>query len=201
MIKTVFTSLLLLATALYSYPASPQQSDSVAVSFFHPGDNFLQLLMRYQGTDALSVKLASDKPCKFHLEMVKSDNGTITRKPFDVYPTKLSADTTVINFIATTYKNDSIKIGTNFAWEIIEAYPSALLIEALPLQTYTQSDTIPLIVYSHGKKQQFNFNGKEVTGFDICSVRFSKKHPSEWGKAFGIDKYLWFELIPNVKKE
>ncbi len=46
-----------------------------------------------------------------------------------------------------------------------------------------------------------NFNGKEVTGFDICSVRFSKKHPSEWGKAFGIDKYLWFELIPDVKKE
>lgn len=198
----IFLRLFFILTLLSPFtPAYGQQSDSVSVNFFFPGDDFQRQLLQYQNINALSVKLTSATPCTFHLEIVKSDNGTITRKPFEVYPTKLSADTTVITIIAAPYKNDSIRIGTHNTGDIIEAYPAALLIEALPLRTYSTSDTIPLMAYSQGYKRTYNFNGKKVTSYDICGVRFSKKHPAEWGKEFGIDKYLWFELIPGRKEE
>lgn len=201
MYRILIALIILSASALHAFSASPQASDTISIKFSLPGDIFLQQLMQYQGIYAISVSLASDQKCEFTMEMVKSDHGTISRNPLYVYPTELSPDTTVINFMSAPYRNDSIKIGTRNVWDIIEAYPNALLIEALPLRTYTSRDTIPLAIYSQGIEREINFRGKNVKAYDICGVRYSKKHPSEWGKEFNIDKYLWFELVPAIKKE
>lgn len=180
---------------------SAQDTDSITVSYSHPENDFLNQLLNFQEIDALIMKLASTKKCDYNIDFVEYDNGKITRQQFSFQKLKLSPDTVTINLFAMPTAGDSIKIGTWTHWDNIGKMPFALLIETLPLDTYTPGDTIPLAAYSQGIKRTFEFNGKPSIGYDICGVRYSKKPVADWGKEFKFEKYYWFELVPVHKKE
>lgn len=77
---------------------------------------------------------------------------------------------------------------------------NCLLIDCRHDDGYERSDAIPLMAYSPGIHRNFDMgDGKVLEGFDICGLRYSQVHPSEWHERFKIPAYVYFEVIPVNK--
>lgn len=72
-----------------------------------------------------------------------------------------------------------------------------LLISCKSDRDYVQSDTIPIAAYTKGIVQKIDLgNGKVMENSDLCGLRYSNVHPSEWHKEFKLQSYIYFEAIP-----
>ncbi len=82
------------------------------------------------------------------------------------------------NHIVNLHTSNHLLVGCKFGW------------------TFNESDTIPLMAYTSGIVMRARINGKIVEGEDICGLRYSKVHPSQWKSKFNIPRYIYFEAIP-----
>ena len=63
--------------------------------------------------------------------------------------------------------------------------------------TFNETDTIPLMAYTTGIPQQFKIDGKLFKGYNICGLRYSKLHPSNWKEKYNdLPDFIYFEAIP-----
>lgn len=83
-------------------------------------------------------------------------------------------------------------------WYIPMKTAYCILMETRPKQAYVLADRIPLIAYTPGHEEEFEWEGRKASRVDFCGVRDALLHPSSWHKAFDIQDYLYFELVFNV---
>lgn len=194
-----------MATAFCSLTAQTSHAtDSISVSYETPQDSFVQGLMGFQGIYGFNVQVKTSQRVSYILYMVRCTDGNIRREALnEIRPLEIDS-LSHFQFFAQAQSADTAHIaiqspiGVNF--HIHMSTKDCILMETLPVRTYTTQDTIPLIAYTTGHKRTVTWNGQEGTFIDYCGIRFSKTHPSEWYKKFNIKDYIYFELEPCSSK-
>lgn len=202
-----FLSVLLMIQCFLSvWSQNMSMKDSITVSYEFPKDKFLYMFMEYQKVYALDVIVKSTKRDLFYgIDMVRYTDGQVKREHLtENYLLKLD---TLNHFycFAQASSNDTAHIAIMHPiyseWNIPINTQNCILMETLPLHAYATADTIPLIAYTTGHEVTIEWNGQPTKAIDFCGVRYSKKHPSEWHKAFNLKDYLYFELILSPRKK
>lgn len=109
----------------------------------------------------------------------------------------------VIEAFAQSIHPDTVKTMLSIAgMPSVRKYPVTnckqhILMETLTDKTQYATDTIPLLAYTSGKKQDFTFEGKTVSGIDYCKVRYSKTNPAQWSDLFGLTHYFYYILCTD----
>lgn len=198
--------LLMMQSSFFSWGQNVITKDSITVSYEFPKDKFLHMFMEYQKVYALDVIVKSTKGDLFYnIDMVRYTDGQVKREHItEDYLQKLD---TLNHFycFAQASSNDTAHIAIMYPiyseWNIPINTKNCILMETLPLHAYATTDTIPLIAYTTGHEVTIEWNGQPTKAIVFCGVRYSKKHPSEWHKAFNLKDYLYFELILSPRKK
>lgn len=173
--------------------------DTISISYQSPKDVFMQKLMDFQGIFGFDVIVrTSHKNLPYKLHMVRCTDGKTEKKALnEEIPCEMDS-VQHFYFFAQAESTDSVHIDCQHRVGTILHIPIAtkncILMETLPVKTYTSADRIPLMAYTTGHRYEMNFNGQKVEAIDYCGVRYSKTHPSEWYEKFNIQDYIYFEL-------
>lgn len=65
------------------------------------------------------------------------------------------------------------------------------------LETYQENEAltdIPFFAFTTGIAKRFNRGGNIFDGYDVCGLRDSKTHPSEWYKKYNIPHYVYYTI-------
>ena len=135
----------------------------------------------------------------YELWLVKNHEGQLSRKLYGFIPAGTDSTEIVFTSIPSDSLNAYISTYPPVAMRHTMHLPTAscILIECVKEGGYAPEDTIPLVAYSTGKPTKYDLgNGAVVNGFDICGVRYSGTHPSQWHIKFGIRDCYYMEAIP-----
>lgn len=166
-------------------------------------------LMNLMNIQNIEIKIENRdfKNKKILLEEVSCQNGEFENKILnDFMPLNFDTDTIKIRFLSVPLNNDSVKILLKtpiFELKLTERIPTfnSLLIEMKGKSVYNDCDTIPLLIYSTGIPKKFEFNGGTAYSYDICGLRDSEISPYEFHKEFGLQDYIFFNLILKEKTD
>lgn len=164
----------------------------------------LQRLADFEEIQLLKVRLSVDSVGKeYDLVAVTVSPDSITEQLVStVLPIKLLHDTTEYAVFAKPLGNDSVKIqvaGSNYH-PTIHKMPTSMciLFNYTSQDEFESDDEIPLFVYAPGAEFEMEWEGQKVKGYHYCQVRDCGKHPSQWGKAFGLPTYVYYVLRPKI---
>lgn len=140
----------------------------------------------------------------YQLWMVASREGVIDRTMMGFVP--VTPDSTSVCITAMAHDSMTVNVyvvpATSRRFTVSLPSSGCLLIDCVNKDGYERGDTIPLMAYSPGIHSQVNLgNGKLADVYDICGLRYSEVHPSQWHERFGIPYYLYFEAIPVTRIE
>ena len=129
-------------------------------------------------------------------------NGTETKRTTISY-VPIQRDSTQIVVTALPKDSMTVAIYVNGAYMLVQDVHiptyQHLLIGCEFNWEFNDTDTIPLLAYSTGIQGNIKINGEVYERYDICGLRYSKVHPSEWKEKYNLRGYIYFEAIP-VKK-
>lgn len=171
----------------------------VSVSF-NNSDNpsVVSMLRAFDGSQIKATIRGGNNDVKFYeLWLVKNHEDCISKKLYGFIPACM--DSTDIVFTSIASDSLSAYISTSATTRCAMKLPTAscMLIEVIKDEGYAQGDTIPLVAYSTGKPTKYDLGqGNVVEGFDICGVRYSGIHPSQWYIRFGIRDCYYIEAVP-----
>lgn len=204
--KVLLLTLLIAQASLSIHGQDARTEDSITVAYEMPKDDFLYKLMDFQKIYAFDVTVKStEKGLPYSIDMVQCTDGEVTRKALTRnIPMRLDT-LNHFHFFAQAASKDTAHIALfshiSTEWNIPIHTQNCILMEVLPPHAYATTDTIPLIAYTPGHQITTEWQGQTMKAIDYCGVRFSKKQPSEWYKAFDLKDYLYFELILSPRKK
>ena len=182
-------------------------NDKLTVSFEYPEDDYVLYLNRFLNIGMIRTIVSGDslKNKEYDIELVICRDGDVERKNITENLNFTSrSDTLSFYFIAQPLSSEKVKLefyGSLGHKEEIEIETSnSLLIEPEKNNGFSYEENIPIMSYSSGIIQEVEINGKIYQGMDVCGVRYSEIPPSEWYDKLGIKNYLYFELVPKVRK-
>lgn len=174
--------------------------DTISVSYEFPKDTFVYNLMRFQNIYACNVTVKGNhlKNRPYKLYMIHSKEGKTERKELNSMFSCSMDSVEHFYFFAQPETPDTAHLRCFYRLETDLHLPIetkyCILMETLPVKTYTVADRIPLIAYTSGKETNITLNGEVMKAIDYCGVRYSNTHPSEWFEKFNIQNYIYFEI-------
>lgn len=190
---------ILLFLLLTLLPVNAFPEEPITVSYEFCTDPMLRKLITFQGIQYMSIQVHGvQKGKRCNLVRVDCKDGKLT---YDT-PLRFQAPDSaiIIEAFAQSVHPDTANIMLDLAgMSSARIYPvksckQHILMETLTDKTQHVTDTIPLFAYTTGKKEEFTYQGKKVTGTDFCGVRYSKTNPGEWKDKFGITDYFYYIL-------
>ena len=138
----------------------------------------------------------------YELSAVTVIDGHETRERLGIINTSPDSTSICITVMATDSASAMVYVMPHSTTRKKISVPTdnCLLIDCCHDEGYERGDTITLMAYSPGIRRKFDLgDGKVVDAFDICGLRYSQVHPSEWHERFKIPSYVYFEAIPVNK--
>ena len=135
----------------------------------------------------------------YELWLVEQHNGKTTRHILGFAPVMPDSTSICVTTMAADSATVNVYVTPSNTRRLACSIPTgnALLIECHNEKGYEYGDTIPLMAYSTGHMKKYDLgNGNMVDSFDICGVRYSGLHPSQWQSKFNITNSLYIEAVP-----
>lgn len=182
---------------------SQERPDSIKLKFLDSEDYFIRDMMMFEDINYLNFRLINgDGEKEYHLYSVTVSPDSVTEKDLSVHwPVKIgSNDSIEVHMFAKALNADTASIALSPLISKL-AYPqptaNCILIESLPKRAFLPGEEIPLAAYCTGRPFEVEFEGETYQGFQLCDVRNSGLHISQWGKEFKLPTYTYFILRPE----
>lgn len=183
------------------------QNERITVRFEYPEDDYVLYLNRFLNIGMIKTEIIGDSLANkcYDIDLVVCRNGEFEKVNLTENINFISSsDTISFYFISQPLSQDKVKMefyGSLGHKEEIEIDTrNALLIEPENNAGYSYEENIPIMTFSPGIIQELEINGKVLQGMDVCGIRYSEIQPSQWHDKFGIKNYLYFELVPKIKR-
>ena len=190
---------IIVSAIILSAVNSGSAQEMVNVSFKNSDDpSVISMLRAFDGYQVKATISGGNNDARFYeLWLVKNHDDCISKTFYGFVPA--ATDSTDIVFTSIVSDSLAAFLSTSVTARCAMKLPTAscLLIELVKNEGYAQGDTIPLVAYSTGKPTKYDLGkGNVVEGFDICGVRYSGVHPSQWYARFGIRDCYYIEAVP-----
>ncbi len=169
------------------------------VSYKDCDDKMLKGLMDFQGIKYFEIILHGNIKGKEAIlvgHVFKNGHETVYH---DLPSIHLKNKRNSIQVWAQATEGDSVKILLQTSSFGLSRY-CAMRISDSPIlmETYIPKDqkpeTIPIIAFTPGLKEEMIINGEKYARIDYCKLRDARVHPAEWKEKFGLLDYLYFEI-------
>lgn len=185
------------------------QNDTLSLRYDSPDyDNmFLKNLMELQEIKQKKVIVAGNdlKNKNFVLRSHHVVSGSDSISQMVPFPIPMREDSLAVYFGVRPVNADSVYVvidgpfNTRFGMRVNTEYH--ILMETYGSSSFAVIDTIPLIAYSTGVVKEINYNGQVGKSIDYCQLRDACVHPSKWYEKYGIDDFIYYDIIFLPRKD
>ncbi len=185
------------------------QNDTLSLRYDSPDyDNtFLKNLMELQEINQKKVTVAGSdmKNKNFVLRSHHVIAGSDSISQMVPFPLPMIGDSSAIYFGVRPVNVDSIYVvidgpfSTRFGIRVNTE--NHILMETYGSLPFSVADTIPLIAYSTGIVKELSYKGQVVKNINYCQLRDARLHPSKWYEKYGIDDFIYYDIIFLPRKD